>query len=121
MDQEEIDKKKAEVVRDKLTEKARKDANKVNFTVYDLPIEVKNQIISMAKLYYENDASKVVEDAIHSLKYDRTTRIDKLEQKVAQIEAKLEITKDLVDEQASQNYDDSSKNESYPTFGEQQY
>lgn len=114
MNEEDYERQKAEAVKQKIAEK--NDRDTVNFTVYDLPKDVKDEIISMAKLYYDNDASQVLEAAITSLKDDRSNRIDMLEARIRKLEARLQVTKDLVDEQKSEN-NNMANEQPDPTFG----
>lgn len=115
---EDFDTKKAEAVKEKVREKAAKEKETVDFTVYDLPVDVKNQFISMAKLYYDNDVAEVMRDAITSLKDDRTNRIDDLEAKVERLEQRVEVLKS-VGQQVQNTQDSGPQHDLTPTFGGQ--
>jgi len=87
--------------------------NPTDFKVYDVPTELKNDYISMAKLHYDDDVWKVMADAMAALKEDKFGRVDILEKRIAQLEQELGAVKGLISKQRSSDEDDDLK----PTFG----
>jgi len=87
--------------------------NPTDFRVYDVPMELKNDYISMAKLHYDDDVWKVMADAMASLKEDKFGRVDVLEKRIAQLEQELGVLKGLISKQRNDEDDDDLK----PTFG----
>lgn len=95
---------KEELMMEKLKEKAEKESETVDFTIYDVPVELKNKYISMAKLHHDNQVWKVLADAMQALMEERGSRVDKLEDRVNQLEAELDILKGM------QKYSDDQQN-----------
>lgn len=87
--------------------------NPTDFKVYDVPMELKNDYISMAKLHYDDDVWKVMADAMASLKEDKFGRVDVLEKRIAQLEQELGALKGLISKQSQDEDDDDLKQ----TFG----
>jgi len=87
--------------------------NPTDFKVYDVPTELKNDYISMAKLHYDDDVWKVMADAMASLKEDKFGRVDVLEKRIAQLEQELGALKGLISKQRNDEDDDDLQ----PTFG----
>jgi uncharacterized small protein (DUF1192 family) len=87
--------------------------NPTDFKVYDVPTELKNDYISMAKLHYDDDVWKVMADAMASLKEDKFGRVDMLEEKIAQLEEEIGALKALVSKQRSEDDEDDLQ----PTLG----
>jgi len=87
--------------------------NPTDFRVYDVPMELKNDYISMAKLHYDDDVWKVMADAMASLKEDKFGRVDVLEKRIAQLEQELGVLKGLISKQRNDEDDDDLQ----PTFG----
>lgn len=113
---DDFEKKKAEAVKEKFAEKAAKEADLVDFTVYDVPVELKNQYISMAKLHYDNKVSKVLEDAMEALKEENTSRVDELEERVQVLESKVATMKAMQSAEPVTTDEEDSKVP--PTFGD---
>jgi len=88
--------------------------NPTDFKVYDVPTDLKNDYISMAKLHYDDDVWKVMADAMAALKDDKFGRVDVLEERISQLEQELSALKGLVSKQMKNDEDDDLK----PTFGE---
>jgi len=88
--------------------------NPTDFKVYDVPTELKNDYISMAKLHYDDDVWKVMADAMAVLKEDKFSRVDVLEERVAQMEEEIGALKALISKQRNDDDEDLK-----PTFGEQ--
>jgi len=86
--------------------------NPTDFKVYDVPTELKNDYISMAKLRYDDDVWKVMADAMAALKEDKFNRVDVLEERVAQLEQELGALKAMIGKQQSEDDDDLK-----PTLG----
>jgi len=87
--------------------------NPTDFKVYDVPTELKNDYISMAKLHYDDDVWKVMADAMTSLKEDKFGRVDLLEERIAHLEEEIGALKGLISKQRKDEDDDDLK----PTFG----
>lgn len=86
--------------------------NPTDFKVYDVPTQLKNEYISMAKLMYDDEVWKVMADAMSSLKEDKFGRVDVLEERVAMLEEEIGALKALISKK--QNNDEE---ELKPTFG----
>jgi len=87
--------------------------NPTDFRIYDVPTQLKNDYISMAKLRYDDEEWKVMADAMAALKDDKFTRVDILEDRIEQLEQELAALKGLISKQNQQSDDDDLK----PTFG----
>jgi len=91
-----------------------KPENPTDFKVYDVPTELKNDYISMAKLHYDDDVWKVMADAMAALKDDKFSRVDVLENKVSHLEEQIQTMKQLLREFSEPEEDD---NDLKPTLG----
>lgn len=89
--------------------------NPTDFKVYDVPMELKNEYISMAKLMYDDDVWKVMADAMASLKEDKFSRVDLLEKRIGQLEEEIGALKGLISKQRKNEDDDEDLK---PTLGE---
>jgi len=87
--------------------------NPTDFKVYDVPTELKNDYISMAKLHYDDDVWKVMADAMAALKDDKFSRVDVLEKRVAELEQELGALKGLISKQRKKDDEDDLQ----PTLG----
>jgi len=88
--------------------------NPTDFKVYDVPTELKNDYISMAKLHYDDDVWKVMADAMAALKDDKFNRVDVLQERIAQLEQELSALKAMIGKYQNQDEDDDDLK---PTFG----
>jgi len=86
--------------------------NPTDFKVYDVPTDLKNDYISMAKLHYDDDVWKVMADAMASLKEDKFSRVDVLQGRLDELQDEVAALKALVSK--VQDEDDSQT----PTFGD---
>lgn len=86
--------------------------NPTDFKIYDVPTELKNDYISMAKLRYDDEVWKVMADAMAALKDDKFTRVDILEDRIDQLEQELAALKGLISKQ-----NEKDDNDLKPTFG----
>jgi len=86
--------------------------NPTDFKVYDVPMELKNDYISMAKLHYDDDVWKVMADAMAALKEDKFTKVEMMEEKIMQLEEEIATIKTLIKNQSSEDDNDLK-----PTFG----
>ena len=86
--------------------------NPTDFKVYDVPTELKNDYISMAKLHYDDDVWKVMADAMAALKEDKFSRVDLLEKRVEQLHEEVAALKGLISKKRDEDDEDLS-----PTFG----
>lgn len=87
--------------------------NPTDFKVYDVPTELKNDYISMAKLMYDDDVWKVMADAMASLKEDKFGRVDLLEKRIGKLEEEIGALKALISKERKEDDDEDLK----PTFG----
>lgn len=84
---------------------SREPENPTDFKIYDVPEELKNDYISMAKLRYDDDVWKVMADAMASLKEDKFTRVDVLQERVTQLQDEVAALKALVSKQGEDDDD----------------
>lgn len=89
--------------------------NPTDFKVYDVPMELKNDYISMAKLHYDDDVWKVMADAMAALKEDKFTRVDVLENKVSQLEEQIQTMKQML--KAFSEPEEDDEDDLKPTLG----
>jgi uncharacterized small protein (DUF1192 family) len=87
--------------------------NPTDFRVYDVPTELKNDYISMAKLMYDDDVWKVMADAMAALKEDKFTRVDILQKRVSELEDEVSALKALVSKKREKDEDEDLA----PTLG----
>lgn len=87
--------------------------NPTDFRVYDVPTELKNDYISMAKLHYDDDVWKVMADAMAALKEDKFSRVDLLEERIESLQQEVAGLKGLISKIQNQDEDDDLS----PTFG----
>jgi uncharacterized small protein (DUF1192 family) len=87
--------------------------NPTDFRVYDVPTELKNDYISMAKLHYDDDVWKVMADAMAALKEDKFSRVDLLEERIESLQQEVSGLKGLISKIQNQDEDDDLS----PTFG----
>jgi len=87
--------------------------NPTDFKVYDVPTELKNDYISMAKLHYDDDVWKVMADAMAALKEDKFSRVDLLEERIESLQQEVAGLKGLISKIQNQDEDDDLS----PTFG----
>lgn len=87
--------------------------NPTDFKVYDVPTELKNDYISMAKLHYDDDVWKVMADAMAALKEDKFSRVDLLEERIESLQQEVAGLKGLISKVQNQDDDDLT-----PTFGD---
>jgi len=87
--------------------------NPTDFKVYDVPTELKNDYISMAKLHYDDDVWKVMADAMAALKEDKFSRVDLLEERIEGLQQEVAGLKGLISKIQNQDEDDDLS----PTFG----
>jgi len=87
--------------------------NPTDFKVYDVPTELKNDYISMAKLHYDDDVWKVMADAMAALKEDKFSRVDLLEERIESLQQEVAGLKGLISKIQDQDEDDDLS----PTFG----
>lgn len=92
-------------------EKVWQPENPTDFKVYDVPMELKNDYISMAKLHYDDDVWKVMADAMAALKEDKFTKVEMMEEKIMQLEEEISTIKTLIKNQSE------DENDVKPTFG----
>lgn len=91
-----------------------KEEQKVDFKVYDVPVELKNKYISMAKLDYDNQMWRVLEEGMKRLEEERKNKVPELEEKIDDLQKQLVYLKSRLDEIE----DKGASNASEPsTFG----
>lgn len=89
------------------------DDDRINFKVYDMPVELVQEYCAMAKLHYDNEVWQVLADAMALMK-EKQHRRD-LEERVRELEAKVAML------QAQDNYGDEPNNDGNdipPTLGD---
>lgn len=84
-------------------------------TIYNVPEEVWSDFVSMAKLHYDNEGWRVLKDALESLKEDKTSRVDRVEEKV-------DVLASTINQLAEEMYEDEEggdkpENDVPQTFG----
>jgi uncharacterized small protein (DUF1192 family) len=87
--------------------------NPTDFKIYDVPTELKNDYISMAKLHYDDDVWKVMADAMASLKEDKFGRVDILQERVSQLQDEVAALKAMIGKSTDDEDDDLT-----PTLGD---
>lgn len=92
---------------------------RIDFKVYNLPIEVKNKYVSLAKLEYDNQMWKVLEAGMDALLEERNRKVPELEEKVDKLQKQIAFLKVKIEDLESKDL--SEKDESGPpkTFGDQ--
>lgn len=70
----------------------------VDLKVYDMPVELKNKYISMAKLDYDNELWKVLEAGMDRLMDERQTKMDGLEQDVESLQKQIVYLKTKIEQ-----------------------
>lgn len=109
------DEKSKEDVREEFRKKVReKETNDV--TIYNVPDDVWSDFVSLAKLHYDNEGWRVLQDAVESLMEDKTTRIDRLEQRLDELEVQVGQAATMLQ---NMRKDEEDKDTPPKTFGEQ--
>lgn len=91
-----------------------KEEQTVDFKVYDVPVELKNKYISMAKLDYDNQMWRVLEEGMKRLEEERKNKVPELEERIDDLQKQLVYLKSRLDEIE----DKEASNASEPsTFG----
>lgn len=95
MSEKSEEEKKAEMVMEKLKE----SEDRTDFRVYNCPVELKNELVSMAKLHYDNEMWKVIADGLELLKKEKDgefeERYAELEGRVSRLEEELKLMSSL--------------------------
>lgn len=91
-----------------------KDNEKVNMKVYDVPVELKNKYISMAKLDHDNQMWKVLEKGMSMMEDERNNKVPRLEERVERLEKQLVYLKSRVEESEASQQDEEA---GVQTFG----
>lgn len=74
------------------------DTTRIDFKVYDVPIELKNKYVSLAKLEYDNQMWKVLEAGMDRLVEERETQVPKLEKEVDSLQKQIVYLKKEIEE-----------------------
>jgi len=105
-----IDRKK---VKEKKKELEEGDTERTDFKVYDMPSDLVNKYISMAKLYYDNQVWKVLEEGMDLLLAQRTPS-EVMQDEIEELQIKVEKLRKEVDMLHSK---DNDMDDIEPTFG----
>ncbi len=93
----------------------------VDMKVYDVPVELKNQYISMAKLDYDNQVWRVMEEGMSRLLDERHNKVGELEMKLEAQRKQIMTLNERINElsKLSDNKEQSKKDDLAPpaTFG----
>lgn len=105
-----------------MTEKQEQDGkeystDRVDFKVYDVPIELKNKYISLAKLEYDNEMWKVLEAGMNALLEERERKVPELETKVGQLQKQIVFLKTKIEDLEKEDLDQKEENGPPKTFG----
>ena len=92
------------------TDRELRDDDRINFKVYDMPTDLVNQYISLAKLDYNNEVWRVLEEAMKLLKKDRTVvdqeRFEAMEQRLFELEEEVQALRISLNYSSRDNDDD---------------
>lgn len=91
--------------------------DRVDLKVYDIPVEVKNKYISMAKLDYDNELWRVLEAGMEKLEDERDRKVPELEEKVDNLQKQIVFLKTKMEELESEDKKDDTSN-GPKTFGD---
>lgn len=92
------------------------EINTVDMKIYDMPIELKNKYISMAKLDYDNKVWKVLEKGMQKLEEERNDKIPRLEEDIDSLQKQVVLLKTKIDELEQQDVTDN-RQDAPKTFG----
>lgn len=95
------------------------DIQTVDFKVYDMPVELKNKYISMAKLDYDNQMWKVLEAGMDALSEERERKVPELEEKVDQLQKQIAYLKVKIEDLESSDLSNKEDGGAPKTFGNQ--
>lgn len=73
------------------------DQEKVDLKIYDMPVELKNKYISMAKLDYDNQLWRVLEAGMERLEEERETKVPQLEDDVESLQKQIVYLKTRIE------------------------
>lgn len=91
---------------------------RVDMKIYDIPVELQNKYISMAKLDYDNQMWKVLEAGMDALMEERQRKVPELEQRVNELQKQIGYLKMKIEELESTDLNE--EREGPPkTFGDQ--
>lgn len=94
------------------------EMKRVDFKVYDMPVELKNKYVSMAKLDYDNNMWEVLKAGMEALSNERQRKVPELETKVDDLQKQIVYLKTRIE--SLENTDMDEKDSSLPkTFGDQ--
>lgn len=97
-------------------DKKEEKQQRVDLKVYDVPIELKNKYMSMAKLDYDNKMWKVLEAGMENLIDERNNKVSELEDEVQSLQKQIVHLKTQVEQIQSENSKDD-KSDTPQTFG----
>ena len=98
-------------------ESSSKYSERTNLKVYDMPVELKNKYISLAKLDYDNQLWKVLEAGFEALNQERKRKVPQLEQEIENLQKQIGMLKvQIAQMQEKEDKDDSGVPS---TFGDQ--
>lgn len=103
----------AKKVKEKKEELGEGNTDRTDFKVYDMPSELVNQYISMAKLYYDNQVWKVLEQGMDLLLAQRTPS-EEMQNEIEELQLQVEKLKKEVRMLQAQKHEEDDVE---PTFG----
>lgn len=70
--------------------------DRVNMKVYDMPVELKNKYISLAKLEYDNKLWKVLDEAFRKLEEEKT-KVEEIDEKTEELQKQILYLKNKIE------------------------
>lgn len=90
---------------------------KVDFKVYDMPVELKNKYISLAKLEHDNQMWKVLEEGFKLMMEERRTWKEDAEKEIESLKAEVQFLKTKVENLESRTGQETGGGGPPKTFG----
>ncbi len=109
----EDEKSTAERIKD-LKRKDEDDA-RIDFKVYNMPVDLVQRFISRAKLYYDNEVWRVLKKADKLLHEEETSWRDKVNNRLDVLEGEIKKLRAILEEE--QNLQEDENSNMKPTFG----
>lgn len=85
-----------EIAAKKLQQSTRTET--VDFKIYDVPVELKNKYISLAKLDYDNQVWKVLERGMELINDERRTKVQRLQEQIAELNERIDTLERTVND-----------------------
>jgi hypothetical protein len=93
------------------------DHTTIDLKVYDVPVELKNKYISLAKLEYDNQLWRVLDAGMDKLLEERQDKVPELENEVEKLQKQIIVLKQEIEE--IKQVEDDPEPEGPVTFGSQ--